>query len=57
MATMQANHTEALLDERILNFNGPEDDDDIFNDDDDFGLGNIDDLEDIQDFDADGDDL
>ncbi|HIY76068.1 MAG TPA: hypothetical protein H9825_07400 [Candidatus Sphingobacterium stercorigallinarum] len=54
---MQAHDTEALLDERILNFNGPEDDDDVFNDDDDFGLGDIDDLDEIQDFEEDGDDF
>lgn len=53
---MQVNDTEVLLDKRVLNFNGPEDDEDIF-DDDDFGLGDIDDLGEIDDFGEDGDDL
>lgn len=57
MATMQVNDTEELLDdERRLNFNGPEDDEDLF-DDDDLELGELEDLEGIDDFGEDGDDL
>ncbi len=45
MATMQAIETDVKVDERVLNFNGPDDDDDVFEDDDDFGLDELDSLD------------
>lgn len=58
MATMQVNDTAVLLeDKRVLNFNGPEDDGDMFDDDDDLGLGDMEELGEIDDFGEDGDDL
>ncbi|GAA4141168.1 hypothetical protein ACP6L2_03155 [Sphingobacterium lactis] len=56
MATMQAIETEEMVDERVLNFNGPDDDsDDVFDDDDDFGLDDIDSIGGYDDFDDDDD--
>ena len=54
---MQAIETEVMVDERVLNFNGPDDDsDDVFDEDDDFGLEDIDSIGGFDDFEDDGDD-
>ncbi|MCT1532558.1 hypothetical protein ACFQ2C_13430 [Sphingobacterium daejeonense] len=57
MATMQAIETDEMVDERVLNFNGPDDDDDVFDDDDDFGLDDIDSIGGYDDMDDDDDDF
>ncbi|GEM67780.1 hypothetical protein SMI01S_13860 [Sphingobacterium mizutaii NBRC 14946 = DSM 11724] len=57
MATMQAIETDVKVDERVLNFNGPDDDDDDFDDDDEFGLDDIDSIGGYDDFDDEDEDF
>ncbi|MFZ4261295.1 hypothetical protein ACFRAE_04585 [Sphingobacterium sp. HJSM2_6] len=58
MANIQEIETDVMVDEKVLNFNGPDDDtDDAFEDDDNFGLDEIDSIGEYDDFDDEDDDF